>query len=77
MKVLKAIGLIVGTMGVWVVAGLTYLPVIWIPLSGLFLASRLSNRIVLFAKWSWSQFLATIGSALGIPYLILILSAGF
>lgn len=64
-------------MGVFVVAGLTFLLAVWIVLSGLFLASKFSSRVVLFTEWSWLQFLATMGSALGIPYLTLLLSAGF
>jgi len=73
----KTIGLIVGSIAVFVVAGLTFLLAIWIVLSGLFLASRFSNRVAFFTEWSWFQFLATVGSALGIPYLALLLSAGF
>ena len=77
MKALETIGLIVGSMAVFLVAGLTFLLAIWIVLSGLFLTSRFSNRVAFFTEWSWFQFLATVGSALGIPYLALLLSAGF
>ena len=77
MKRLKAVGLIVGTVGVFVVAGLIAFLMIWAALSGLFLISRFSERVFLFAGWSWPQFLATIAAAFGIPYVFLLLSPGF
>ena len=49
----------------------------WVILCGLFLISRFSKTVYFFAEWSWVQFLATIGSALGIPYVLLLLSPGF
>ena len=77
MKLLKALGLIIGTVGVFVVAGLINFFMIWAALSGLFSISRFSERVSLFAGWSWSQFLATSAASFGIPYLFLLLSPGF
>lgn len=76
-KLLKSFGLILGTMGVWVIAGVFACIVIWIILTGLFLASRLSKRASVFAELSWTHFSLTIGGALGIIYFVLLLSAGF
>ena len=78
-KLLKSIGLILGTMGALVIGfpSVRSCIVSWIVLSGLFLISRFSKRVYFFAEWSWLQFLVTIGSALGIPYMFLLLSPGF
>ena len=78
-KYLKSIGLILGTIGALVIGfpGIITCIVIWIIISGLFLISRFSKRVNFFAEWSWLQFLVTIGSALGIPYMFLLLSPGF
>ena len=77
MKLLKSICLILGAMGALVVAGLLAFYVIWITVTGLFLISRLSEITGFFTEWSWPQFLVTIGFGLGIPYIYLLLSAGF
>lgn len=77
MKLLKAVGLIVGSAAVFVVAGLIAFLMVWAALSALFLISRYSERVFLFAGWSWPQFLATIAAAFGIPYVFLLLSPGF
>jgi hypothetical protein len=76
---LKSIGLILGTIGALLVGfpGVMTCIVVWVILSGLFLISRFSKRVYFFAEWSWPRFLLTIGSALGIPYLFLLLSPGF
>ena len=77
MKLFKSIGLILGTLGAFVIAGATICIVIWIAIFALFMISRFSKRVIIFTEWSWPQFLVTIGSALGIPYIWLLLSAGF
>lgn len=77
MKLLKSIGLMLGAMGALVVAGLLAFYVIWITVIALFLISRLSKRTGFFTEWSWPQFLVTIACGLGIPYIYLLLSAGF
>jgi hypothetical protein len=78
-KLLKSIGLILGTIGALIIGftGVRICIVTWIILSGLFLVSRFSRRVYFFTEWSWLQFLVTIGSALGIPYMFLLLSPGF
>jgi hypothetical protein len=76
-KFLKVLGLIVGTVGILTVASLQMVLAIWLVLCGLFLASRFSNRVVFFTEWSWGEFLATIGVALGVPYLILLATFSF
>jgi hypothetical protein len=77
MKLLKSIALISGAMAVMVVVGLLAFLVIWVAVFGLYIYSRLSKRAVLFADWSWFQILMTIGFGLGIPYVILLVTAGF
>jgi len=77
MKPLKSIGLILGTILVFVVGGLLAFFVIWAVVLGLYLFSRLSKRAVFFANWSWPHFLVTIGLGLSVPYLILLFTAGF
>jgi hypothetical protein len=77
MKLLKSIGLILGTLGIFVIVGAIKCLVFWIVLFVLFIISRFSKRVILFTEWSWPQFLVTIGCALGLPYIWLILSAGF
>ena len=77
MKLFKSIGLILGTLGAFVIAGATICIVIWVAIFGLFMISRFSKRVIIFSEWSWPQFLVTIGSALGMPYIWLLLSAGF
>jgi hypothetical protein len=79
MKLLKSIGMILGTIGaLWIgYPGVRTCIVAWIILSGLFLISRFSKKVYFFTEWSWLQFVVTIGSALGIPYMFLLLSPGF
>lgn len=76
-KLLKSLGLILGTLGAWVIAGVFACIVIWMILIGLFSISRFSKRAKVFAEWSWIHFSLTIASALGIPYVFLLLSPGF
>lgn len=76
-KLLESLGLILLTMGAWVIAGVFACIVIWMILAGLFLISRLSKKAKIFAQWSWIHFSLTIGGALGIPYVFLLLSPGF
>jgi len=78
-KLLKSIGLILGTIGALVIGfpGVRTCIGAWMILSGIFLISRLSKRVYFFTEWSWLQFLVTIGSALMIPYMFLLLSPGF
>ena len=75
-KLLKSIGLVLGTIGALVI-GLQICIAMWIILSTLFLISRFSKRVWYFSDWSWVQFLVTIGSALGIPYVVLLLTFEF
>ena len=77
MKLFKSIGLILGTLGAFVFTGAIIVVVIWIILFGLFIISRFSKNVIIFTEWSWPRFLITIGCALGIPYIWLLLSAGF
>ena len=77
MKLLKAIGLTAGTIGAYVVAGLSAFLLVWTGLLGLFLVSRFSKDFAFFTAWSWPQFLSTIGLAFGLPYIALLLSPGF
>jgi len=77
MKLLKSIGLILGTMAVSVVVGLLAFFVIWAVVLALFFYSRLSERALYFADWSWPQFLVTVGFGLSIPYVLLLFTAGF
>ncbi len=77
MKLFKSIGLILGTLGTFIIAGAIICIVIWVSLFGLFVISRFSKRVIIFTEWSWLQFLVTIGSALGIPYIWLLLGTGF
>ena len=77
MKFLKSTGLILGGVAVFVVGGLLAFFVIWAVVLGLFLYSRLSERAEYFADWSWPHFVMTIGLGLGVPYLILLVTAGF
>ena len=77
MKILKSIALILVAMGAGLVFSLLAFLVIWIVIAGLFLFSRLSERARVFVEWSWLHFLLTIGLGVGIPYVLLILSAGF
>ena len=60
-----------------VVGGLLMFFVIWAVVIGLYFYSRLSERAVFFANWSWPQFLLTIGFGLSVPYLFLLFTAGF
>jgi len=77
MKLLKSIGLILGTMAVAVIVGLLAFFVIWAVVLALFFYSRLSERALYFADWSWPQFLVTVGFGLSIPYVLLLFTAGF
>lgn len=77
MKLPKSIGLILGAIVVFMVAGIPAFLVVWVVAIGLYLYSRLSAEAAVFADWSWPQFLATIGFGLGIPYAFLLFSAGF
>ena len=77
MKLLKSIGLILGAIAVFVVVGLLAFFVIWVVVLGLYFYSRVSRKAVFFSDWSWSQFLATIGFGLTVPYAILLFTAGF
>jgi hypothetical protein len=77
MKFLQSIGLILGAMAVLVVAGLSAFVVVWAVVLGLYFYSRLSERAVFYANWSWPQFLVTIGFGLSVPYVILLFAAGF
>ena len=77
MKFLKSIGLILGSVAVFVVGGLLAIFVTWAVVLSLFLYSRLSERAEYFANWSWPHFLMTIGLGLSVPYLILLFTAGF
>ncbi len=78
-KLLKSLGLIAGTILALVIGfpGIQVCLLAWVVLSVLFLVSRFSKRARFFTDWSWPLFLVTIGSALGIPYVFLVLSAGF
>jgi hypothetical protein len=78
-KILKSVGLVLVTIGALIIGfpGPITCIVVWIVLFGLFLVSRFYKPVYLFTDWSWPQFLVTIAGALGIPYLFLILSAGF
>ncbi len=77
MKYLKSIGLVLGTLAVFTVVGTGASILIWLVLSVLFIISRFSKPRTFFVEWSWIQFVVTISAALGIPYVWLILSAGF
>jgi hypothetical protein len=77
MKFSAAVGLVVGTLALLIVASLQFVLVMWVALFGLFLASRFSQGAVFFTEWSWLEFLATIAIALGVPYLVLLLTFGF
>lgn len=77
MQLLKSLGLILGTMAVFVVFGLLPFLTAWAVVAGLYLFSRLSDKAVFFAGWSWPQFLVTVGFGLGIPYALLLFTAGF
>lgn len=77
MKFLKAVGLIVVTVGLLTVASLQLVLVIWTVLCGLFLASRFSKSVMFSTEWSWAAFSATIVFALGIPYLVLLVTFSF
>jgi hypothetical protein len=76
-KLLKSIGLILGTMVALLISGIFTCILIWIILSGLFLVSRFSTDPGFFTEWTWPHFLVTIVCALGIPFAWLLLSAGF
>lgn len=77
MKLLKSIALIFGAMAVMVVVGLPAFFGFWAVVLGLYLYSRLSKSAALFANWSWFEFLVTISLGLGIPYVVLLVTAGF
>ena len=77
MRILKSTALIFGATAVMVVGGLPVFFVFWMVVLGLYSYSRLSKSAVLFADWSWLQFLVTIGFGLGIPYVVLLVTAGF
>ncbi len=77
MKLFMSIGLILGMLGVWVIVGPMICSMIWTIILGLFLISRFTKRVHVFTEWSWPQFLMTIGFGLGIPYMWMLLSAGF
>ena len=77
MKLLKSMALISGAMAIVVVVGLLAFLVFWAAVVALFLYSRLSKRAVIFADWSWFQILTTVGFGLGIPYVYLLVTAGF
>ena len=77
MKIIKAIGLVLGTLGAYVIAGPFICIVIWVTMFGLFMTSRFSQRAIFFSEWSWPQFLVTVGFGLGMPYIWLLLGAGF
>lgn len=64
-------------MAVMVVGGLFAFLVIWVVVLGIFFYSRLSETAVLFSDWSWLQMSMTIGLGLGVPYVILLATAGF
>lgn len=75
----KSIGLILGTWVAVIIGfpGIFTCLLIWVVLAGLFLASRFSKQVSFFTEWSWPRFLVTILGALGVPYVYLLLSAGF
>lgn len=77
MELYRAIALILGAMGALLVFSLFTFLAIWLVMLGLFLFSRVSKCVGFFVDWSWLQFLATIACGVGIPYIILILTAGF
>lgn len=77
MRLVKSIGLIVGTLGVFAVVGVFAVIQVWVAMFALFVVSRLSKKVIVFAEWSWPRFLVTMGLALGLPYSSLLLSAGF
>lgn len=60
-----------------VILGLFALLVFWVAVLGLFSYSRLSESAVYFTDWSWFQLLVTVGFGLGIPYVFLLVTAGF
>ncbi len=60
-----------------VVVGLPAFFATWLAVLGLFLYSRLAERAVIFSDWSWFRILMTIGLGLGVPYVILLATAGF
>ena len=68
-RLIKSIGLILGTLGAFTVGGPLIGILIWIVLSGLFMVSRFSKRVVVFAEWSWLQFVVTMVCALGTFYV--------
>ena len=76
-KFLQSIGLVLVPMAALIVLGLPAFGLIWIVVIGLFAYSRLSKGPVLFTSWSWSRFLLTVGLGVGIPYALLLMSAGF
>jgi hypothetical protein len=76
-KSLQTVGLIIGTLAVFIVAGLSAFLAVWMGLTGLFLLSRLAERPPFFRRWSWPRYLASIGAAFGCVYLTVLLSAGF
>ena len=76
-KILRSTGLVLLAMATLVVFGLAAFGFVWLAVIGLFVISRFSQRLVFFRGWSWPHFLLTIGIGVGVPYALLILSAGF
>ncbi|MBT8083348.1 MAG: hypothetical protein KJO56_13060 [Gammaproteobacteria bacterium] len=76
-RLLKSTGLVLVPMAALMVFGLPAFGLIWIVVIGLFVYSRFSRKSVFFTSWSWPHFLLTVGLGVGIPYALLLLSAGF
>ena len=77
MKLLQSIALLAGATAVMVVAGLSAFLVVWVALLGVYSYSRLSEKALFLADWSWFQFLVAMGLSLAIPYVLLLVTAGF
>lgn len=77
MKILKSITLIAVATAVMVVFGLFAFLSTWVAIIGLYSYSRLAKKAVLFSDWSWSRFLVTLGFGLVLPYVVLLVTAGF
>ena len=75
-KLVKSTGLVLAPTAMLVVLGFPAFGLVWLVVIGLFIQSRLSQSPLFFTDWSWAHFLLTIGFGLGLPYALLLLSAG-
>jgi len=68
---------ILGAFGVLIIAGLFAFMFIWILATGLFVWSRFSSGAIPWKRWTFPQFLVTFAIGVGVPYILLVASAGF